>query len=538
MSQLPAAELARLIEAQLHGTPTPAETAALESALRNDPAARRAWRRAAALDSALRDWAGRDDALTQAWQTGAPTVPARRPQRSWRSTLVAIAAAVIALLGAGAGYFASPAAPSASARAEQTDRGLAVLAQAVDAEWAGETATVRRGDSLRAGPLVLKRGVAQIEFFSGAVLLLEGPAELELVSPWRAICRHGKARVRVPPAARGFELLTPGMKLVDLGTEFGVEVDRATAGARVQVFSGEVVAHPDHGAQLNLTGGQGLEQRGATVARLASVRSQDLPSVDRLRELGRERDRSRYERWREFSAAQRRDPRLLAYYAMEPAETAGRLVRNAALPADPSRDGGAVGAQWTQGRWAEKPALEFKRPGDRVRLQIDGQFQAVTLACWVRVDGLDRQLNALLLTDGFEPGEPHWQIYRNGQVRFAIAYEDGDRKLRRFVYESPPLFEQKSTGRWRHLAVTYDRATGEGIHYADGAEVSRLIPAGHQPSHPITFGAAEIGNWGLPLEIYGFPIRNLNGRIDEFSIHSAVLGADEIRAMYEAGRPE
>src|SRR5204863_7761643 len=126
---------------------------------------------------------------------------------------------------------------------------------------------------------------------------------------------------------------------------------------RLQVFSGEVEAHPITGRQWNLKEGQGIEQRGTTIAALAQLRPDDFPSVDRMRELGSERAAAQFARWQKFSQKQRQDSRLLAYYLMQP-ETAGqRLVRNLAEPTFTLRDGGAVGAAWTTGRWPQKGAL-------------------------------------------------------------------------------------------------------------------------------------------------------------------------------------
>ncbi len=53
----------------------------------------------------------------------------------------------------------------------------------------------------------------------------------------------GTLTARVPDRARGFTVLTPHNKVVDLGTEFGLSVDDQGA-ATVRVFTGEVVAYP------------------------------------------------------------------------------------------------------------------------------------------------------------------------------------------------------------------------------------------------------------------------------------------------------
>ena len=46
----------------------------------------------------------------------------------------------------------------------------------------------------------------------------------------------------VPPAARGFTVVAPGVDYVDLGTEFGIAVDEATGASELHVFDGQVNA--------------------------------------------------------------------------------------------------------------------------------------------------------------------------------------------------------------------------------------------------------------------------------------------------------
>ena len=54
----------------------------------------------------------------------------------------------------------------------------------------------------------------------------------------------------------------------------------------------------------------------------------------------------------------------------------------------------------------------------------------------------------------------------------------------------------------------------------------------------LRIGPAEIGNWGQPLRrTPWFAVRNLNGTIDELAIFNAALSANEIRQLYEQGKP-
>src|SRR6185503_16263434 len=112
----------------------------------------------------------------------------------------------------------------------------------IDAHWSESEASPQLGAPLDPGWLKLKGGLVQIVLYSGARLVVEGPAELELISPNHALCRLGKITAEVPPEARGFQLETPQGLITDLGTAFGVEVkERST---EIHVFKGLVSLQP------------------------------------------------------------------------------------------------------------------------------------------------------------------------------------------------------------------------------------------------------------------------------------------------------
>ena len=97
------------------------------------------------------------------------------------------------------------------------------------------------GSVLAAGCLRLREGRATLSFFSGVTLTIEGPADLDLISVDRVFCRRGRLRARVPKGAEGFVVATPGSAVVDLGTEFGLNVE-ADGKARIMVFEGSAEA--------------------------------------------------------------------------------------------------------------------------------------------------------------------------------------------------------------------------------------------------------------------------------------------------------
>ena len=209
---------------------------------------------------------------------------------SWFWQKVTAAAAAIALLG-GAGLFLNSLRLRDDARSIQS---AAVAANephvAVITSLTGdEHGALAVGKALSAGELSIKSGRMGLSFAGGAQLIVEGPAQLSLLSPSRARLTGGKAAAHVPEGARGFTIETPGVELVDLGTEFGVSVSESGI-SDVHVFHGEVEArvagdesHPGSLVALNTAEGRRFASDGvadATKPDPASFPAPPSPSPD------------------------------------------------------------------------------------------------------------------------------------------------------------------------------------------------------------------------------------------------------------------
>ena len=108
-----------------------------------------------------------------------------------------------------------------------TDRrrdSIALLCNAVDVVWADGQAPIRIGDNVFASSLLLESGLIELGVSNGAMVVIDGPANFEVISARCVVLHHGKARCFVPPSAEGFVLETTITRHVDMGTEFGVEV--------------------------------------------------------------------------------------------------------------------------------------------------------------------------------------------------------------------------------------------------------------------------------------------------------------------------
>jgi hypothetical protein len=100
-------------------------------------------------------------------------------------------------------------------------------------------------ENLVAGPLSLESGEVTLRMARGAEVMFVGPIELELVDDNRITLNRGQLAADVPRAAIGFEVQTPGTRVVDLGTRFVVQVVPETS-TQVDVLEGTVeVIQPD-----------------------------------------------------------------------------------------------------------------------------------------------------------------------------------------------------------------------------------------------------------------------------------------------------
>jgi hypothetical protein len=440
----------------------------------------------------------------------------RRLSRPWGPVLAA-AAAVTLLVN---GYLLWKDQPVAE---PSNEPGVAVLSRLVDAVWSEPDHAREEGATVPAGVFKLESGLAQLEFFSGATLIVEGPAELDLGSEWKITCRSGRLRAFVPEPAQGFVIETPDYQAVDLGTEFAMSVG-SDGRSEVHVVDGEVRLDEKDGREIRtLSTGNGVRSQNGV---FEAVEGGGAGFVDRrqLHRLANADSKLRYREWLTTRNAIAKDPATLLLFDFEDQNPWDRQLTNL-RPGGP--EGAIIGARWTEGRWPGKGALEFKRITDRTRLNIPGSFDALTFAAWVRIEGFERWLSSLFLTDGFDRGEVHWQISNEGQLILGVS---GSSAMNTY---SDVVIHPGDLGKWIHLAATVDRVSGVVTHYRDGKIVmqtkANTIP-------PLVLGQAEIGNWqaqGRSADA----IRSLNGRIDEFFILSRVVSPEEMASIYRAGLP-
>ncbi len=118
---------------------------------------------------------------------------------------------------------------------------IAVITHADAALWEGSDASVMIGAGVEAGVLELCEGRVELELNSGVQLALEGQSRFELRSDHHGILELGRLAASVPPRGMGFQVDSPGLSVVDLGTEFGLHVCQRGI-SELHVYEGEVEA--------------------------------------------------------------------------------------------------------------------------------------------------------------------------------------------------------------------------------------------------------------------------------------------------------
>ena len=521
-------ELHRLFVGKADGTISSEDHERLTELLKESADIRGRWFAFQDAESALLAWSQRE-ALRREEGVGievaGPNPAASASRSGGRLRYVGTLAAGIVIGLVTWGLWPKPAArisPKVVVHEEATTSSVAVLARGVNMEWDRTVATPAVNAPLPPGLLRLQSGVAEIEFFQGARLCVEGPAEIQLISAGEAFCRYGRFSAHVPPQARGFRIGTPKGDIVDLGTDFGLDLNDTSP--ELHVFKGEVELHQPQTQMRKLTTGTaaGLEQPGSTRTLVANAAaftfSHDLD--ERVSASGREA----FNRWQVSSARWNADPDMRLRLDFQD-EKSSRSLRNVAAHGGGIAAGTIVGCSWTEGRWPGKRALQFRSVSDRVRLSMPDEYRQLTLATWVQVHSLTPRQSALFMCEGWEPGEMHWQILPNGALCLGIASSP------RSVtddYISPVVFTPERLGQWVHLAVVYDSVAGEVRHYVNGQCVSRHPMNQRMVLRP---GLAELGNWNPAAEWRQRAVRNLVGAMDEFSVCARALRDDEVRQL-------
>lgn len=543
-------ELHRLFVAKADGTITPEEHERLGAVLKGSAEARRLWFVFQDAEAGLLAWAQKESQRReQATGITSPLFDGDKAQPrggGWLRHGSALAAGIV--IGAVAwgmwpkslpveNYPARVASavmnnPAEIMRTEATTASVAVLTRGANIVWEKTGLAPTMNAPLSPGVLKLQSGVAEIEFFSGARLCIEGPAEIRLVSAGEAFCQSGRFSAHVPPQARGFKIGTPKGDVVDLGTDFGLDLNETSS--ELHVFNGEVELYQPPTQMRKLTTGAAADLGQPGAGRILKADEKAFAFSRDLDARVTQSNRQALDRWQAGSARWKQDAAARLWLDFQD-ENGSRSLRNTAARGQDIAAGSIVGCSWTEGRWPGKRALQFRSLSDRVRFNVPGVYNQLTLSASVQLHGLNIRQSSLCMSEGIGAGYLHWQILHDGSLCLGVG--DGSRRVGTNAepvvwqdYISPVIFTPERFGQWVHLAAVYDLEGGEVRFYLNGERISR-----HPISQPVSLtpGLVELGNWIPAPEKLQQPVRNFAGCMDEFGLIARVLKDDEIRELAE-----
>jgi len=539
-----------LLERRWDQALTAEERSELEAMLLESPKARQRFWQSARWHGMLRQWGeaswGRDlDGVRKRDERPADGITSRCGYRlAWVSAGVAIG-----LLAACWYWWMSPRdakGPSPKAATLAGRAGLAppmdvgLLTRVFEAECRGSGMPGQVGEMLGPSRIRLDSGMLEVETLRGARLVIEGPADVELVAENEIVLRSGKIRVTVPESARGITVSSARFELVDRSGAFGCVVPE-TGPTEIHVFQGSVeLTDRARKTQHVLQAGRSriLTESDASDSEANPAKFASDADLNRLAEEGARRQ---LEAWRDSSREMDRREDLRVHLDFEDGRRGTRMLSNRAVHAPAGSGASLVGCDWVEGRWRGKGAVEFKHQSDRLWLNVAEVLESATFLAWVRVDSLPNSLHALLTAQG-PGGRVHWALRESGSLAFGIEVPNDGRGW--LIHRSERKVQPQQFGTWLCL-VTVVAADGTVNHYINGE------PAGHgrlierKTSKLGRLGNCEIGNTARATNSppttketasSAERPRNFVGRMDEFAIFSSALDANEIRRLYVTGR--
>ena len=376
------------------------------------------------------------------------------------------------------------------------------------------------GDSIRKGEYELTGGPSQLVFENKVEFLIEAPARFRIDSAQRLALFEGRLSAVVPPEGFGITVVTPNAEVVDLGTEFGVEV-LAAEYSEIHVFKGEVEVKPRErsieAVRLLTDQATRLDNNSGSPSGIAIAPDRFLRQLNEPRLLYSERIR---------------DLKPAAYYRMRPSDDGLTLIDVAGGNYHGHIERGSMKLT-TCASGRHGAALHLPGPASEVHAIVPDYPKAtndvLSVVAWVWADSRSRWASIAKNWAPGKEGQFHFGLLHDqGGLEVQISQPDG-RSVQAMDPESFPL------GEWQHVAFVADGA--QLRLYRNGMQVGSAPYSGlAQPDlKPLGIGAKPAG---VDQKRVLGPSEFWHGRIDELAIFNHAIDAKTIRQLFEMSNSE
>lgn len=501
-------ELNELCSALVDGRLSEADNKRLQGLLRGSDEAKRFYVRSMQLSASLYSYAS--EMQSEAAEPSNIIRPSFWTRKAWP---LAAAAAVLAV-GLWIGHSLIP----GSAAPDDDQEFIARISGSKSPTW-GSPGGFQNGDELHRGQrLELTSGFAEITFDSGALLVVEGPASVDLDSAWQATLLRGTIKANIPQEAIGFKVSNASVDVVDLGTEFSMTADD-DGSAEIFVLNGQVEVEPrvalnaaprkilmkeKQSRRFALNGVSDVRDSEQKFVKLAKHVTFDLP-----------KKAAGYAHWSFDASSDGRFPSQLL--------GAARGKNPVAIAVNDAVSG--------SGKFGE--ALEFSSTsGARFAASDLGFRSAKTVAFWVKIPEDANAADGSTFV-GFGSAELGWNRSPADGAPGALRISNS----RGHAVASTPLRD----GRWHHVAaVISGQSAGQGK--PSGKWHARLYVDGRLDAwsgkNPVRKGALAAVS---PVDLLTLGSvgdeRGFRGAIDELYIADRPLTPMEIRSLMRSNKP-
>lgn len=390
----------------------------------------------------------------------------------------------------------------------------------------------------------LSAGLVKIVTSAGAEVIVNGPAEIKLLSENYLKLISGRITVLAEDIeSASFTVNAGGFNFVDYGTEFGVFACNGIV--QTHVARGTVAVNKygeSYGpSRVMLQQGQAVETSASDGVKEIDYRQQDFVFADEYDSVVKSGRGSQYDSWRACIYQLRRDPSLLAQYFWGSADINSDKFVNYAPLAGGTLDGsfgdtGRGKPSWTQGRWGSDSALQFNRnEGDVIVIPQQPACAVtypLTIALWAKFPDIDSYGGYFISCRNSQAVNFQFSLFDNN---YSIESQRGKFEFMQYMRDSARrLYCNAFTPEadtWYHLAVTFD---GSNVRfYCNGklTDTEQSVGVASPVSADIVIGAAtQVGQY---VDFNA----DLNATIDELLIFKRALTDSQIDELYQAGNP-
>jgi len=373
------------------------------------------------------------------------------------------------------------------------------------------------GSSLTAGPFSFKSGQICLDMSSGMQITIQGPAKINLIDANSIEVTEGQVRLQSLLKRPDFSVLTKYGKITDQVADFGIDLNSSTTS--ISCFEGSILFTKNN-LSKELTTGQSLslkEQRPVEAPRYLSFQQ--------LQDLAKKQNIEKLSSWLEYRDQLKKDPDTAFFYDFVPNIYAidnlnQRAYRGEVAPAH----GKIIGAHWADGRFPKTQSLHFQNSNDRVKFNLDEEFNQMTINLWLKLDrNTGNNIHGILLSERYEQHQIFLQlITRDENWHFKFSAKQ------HFVCTSKLFSENELLGKWSLLSLTMDNKQKQVAIYLNGTDITKILQMTN--TGPVYPGWVDLMNW-LPIREHD--IRNTPGQVDFLSIHRKAFTPEEIKDFYE-----